>query len=99
METIEREFIDLFNSHAEKYYCFECNNKQKFEKLVLTVECDNCASSVCYDCCLIFPHHFNKILVICNDCKKNYEKKLKVSNEIEDKRRVLYQKKENIDNY
>lgn len=63
---------DLFNLeyNEECYICEDARSKHF---------CTDCANSVCSSksCCEIFPHYNETNLIICNDCVKYYETKLR----------------------
>lgn len=54
--------------------CNVCN-----EKCYLLI-CNKCGDGVCSNdkCSTIFPHYFNSLFVICNDCNVSISKKIKL---------------------
>ena len=66
------EFIitSLFNKNSEG--TDECDVCE--EKNVINC-CTRCGNSICYNCCITFPHHHNTLYVICNNCSDEIGKK------------------------
>lgn len=58
--------------------------------------CDKCGEGVCNNdgCSMLFPHYFNTLFVICNDCNVTISKKFKLVIDLS-KIRLLKQKIEN----
>ena len=60
----------LFNKNSEgKDECDICN-----EKRIINC-CNRCGNAICFNCCLSFPHHYDTLFVICNNCSDEIGKK------------------------
>ena len=61
--------ISLYN----KGYCEIC------EEVEMEFCCDKCGDGVCRNerCCMVFPHYKDTEYVVCNECTKIIEKKLR----------------------
>lgn len=84
------ESMLFYESSIEVDLCNICKKKCN----ILT--CDKCGEGVCSeeDCSTLFPHYFNSLFVICNDCNVNISKKFKLVIDLS-KIRLLKQKIEN----
>jgi len=65
--------ISLFIKHSwGKDECEICEEEKKHINC-----CDRCGTGTCFDCCLSFPHQYDTLFVICNNCSAEIEKKFK----------------------
>ena len=69
-----------FSRYDNLDLCNECNSQ------VVRESCNRCGEGVCLgtNCCLTFPHYKDTLFVVCLDCSKQIESKLKVLIEKDD---------------
>ena len=66
----EHMIASLFYQNSDaKDECDVCE-----EKKIINC-CDRCGSGICYNCCITFPHHYNTLYIICNNCSDEIGKK------------------------
>ena len=73
-DNINYDIIKSYQFLDEKDICNECN---EVKKIIL---CNKCGNSICTSskCCIIFPHYFDTLFAVCNDCRLEVEGKLKI---------------------
>lgn len=66
-------YTSLFIKLSEgKDECDICEEQKKYINC-----CDRCGSGVCYNCCMSFPHQYDTLFIVCNNCSAEIEKKFK----------------------
>jgi len=62
------------NIHGDDDICINCTSE------MIEVSCNKCGEGVCTNdsCCMIFPDRYDKLYIICNNCAKAIDKKLKL---------------------
>ena len=68
----EHMIASLFYQNSDaKDECDVCE-----EKKIINC-CNRCGNSICYQCCMSFPHQYNTLFIICNNCSDEIERKFR----------------------